>query len=351
MLEASSYRDLSSRKTETASLFRGVPLSSLSNNARGLVLEEIVRHEEERLFGITRPPLPAAHGGRVPHELIGQDGLLVEAKAAQLMKEKGSWRFLFQNLKNIEFDRAVFTLYTPRGLYLVQWDGKTGYYNQGKQTVAKGEAVSISAPAKHGWNAALDAILETRLPEDLINEVRYDNPIYTEMFKREIPSLRILHDTPFSIMSSSLRGHVLHEVVRRYEERIDLAEPLGRLRIPGGDRCLPNPSSDWERKDGLRVEVKSSILSYRVDRDQWMFRFANVKPHEFDILRLVFCTPFGLYLVDWDGTRFGRNSLHTRITGGRIDVLGTPSRSWKDSVFTILREKVPGQIFAFLPWT
>ena len=81
VLKPASFADVLSKTTGTSTLFDGVPLSTLSNNARGRVLEELARREEERLIGSTRPAPRETGTGILRFDWIGQDGMRVEAKA------------------------------------------------------------------------------------------------------------------------------------------------------------------------------------------------------------------------------------------------------------------------------
>ena len=95
ILDAESYIDLFEKKS--ISFFDSLPLSRLSSNARGNVLEELARREEERPFGKTRPP-PPREFGRVPNQFdwIGHDGSRIEAMSVKLTQNGNRWRFKFR---------------------------------------------------------------------------------------------------------------------------------------------------------------------------------------------------------------------------------------------------------------
>ena len=127
----SDYADLLERTTRTARVYKDVPLSTLSESARGKMLEKVARRYEETATGNdTISPLRL----EATFDWQRQDGMRVESKSAQLCfsERHQLWKFGFHRVKLACFDRSLLTFYTPRGIYMGEWDGATGFSRSGK---------------------------------------------------------------------------------------------------------------------------------------------------------------------------------------------------------------------------
>lgn len=103
-----------------------------------------------------------------------------------------------------------------------------------------------------------------------------------------------------------------------------------------------NPSHDWVRSDGTRIEVKSAQLSHNSRSMNWAFHFTGVHIQHFDYLWLVCYTPYGLYIGEWNG--LGLTNC------GRIVARSKKGDDWHAALRFILNHRFPGTLHAFMPW-
>ena len=94
-------------------------------------------------------------------------------------------------------------------------------------------------------------------------------------------------------------------------------------------------------------------LSYDFRQQRWNVTFSNVKPDAFDHCCLVWYTPHGLYIGYWDsGAKyFHKMGSRTDFQGGRIRVQARKYLDWEASLEVLLRDKIPGVLRAFMPWS
>ncbi|CAK0872149.1 unnamed protein product [Prorocentrum cordatum] len=123
---------------------------------------------------------------------------------------------------------------------------------------------------------------------------------------------------PLSTITPSLRGDVIAEVARQVDAEVNPRSIFERGVLGNccnGSRRGPNIMEyDWLR-DGLRVECKSSKMSWVPSRKSWEFAFYHIKIAHgearrvaaFDELLLVLYTPTHLYFYRHWGT-FGLRS-------------------------------------------
>ena len=99
------------------------------------------------------------------------------------------------------------------------------------------------------------------------------------------------------------------------------------------------------------MEAKSAQLTYCPSNRRWLFTFASVKGYLFDLCLLVCYTPHGLYIGEWNGQKLQKRGVSTHLIGGNIRVSGAAHQDWEQALEIIMRDKFPGVIRAFMPWT
>ena len=126
--------------TRTYEVYKGLPLSDMSPQERGAVIQNVVRrHLEEKYETTATSPTGKACQRRkrgrnqTTHEffVLGQRN---EVKNAQLAWDKSNnyWCAKWQAVKSALHDKLLLVLYTPSGLYVFEHDGKFGVTTQGK---------------------------------------------------------------------------------------------------------------------------------------------------------------------------------------------------------------------------
>lgn len=134
---------------------------------------------------------------------------------------------------------------------------------------------------------------------------------YTSQLYREIP---------LASMSPPLRGLRVQKIVMEVDNLIHanstFAEPDPEERIDGKKRGKNMASYDWSR-DGKRIEVKHSQLSFYRARRFWYCAFRGVKHACFDELLLAIYSPSGLDIFKHDGSYGLRDTGRGTETVGR----------------------------------
>lgn len=160
---------------------------------------------------------------------------------------------------------------------------------------------------------------------------------------------RAYNGDQLSTVSGSVRGNILAGLARIiYSERhpnsvIGDAVP-GRC-INGTPRGVYRAEYDWCR-NGLRIECKSSMMTWQPGRTSWSFNFRCVKvplagvreQAEFDELLLVLYSPRSVYIYQHDGELgVSRKGSRTSYSGHQIQLYGPRGlESWRDSLVQII---------------
>lgn len=260
-----------------------------------------------------------------------RDGLRIECKSSQLQWDasRRSWKFHFYAIKFARrggrevasFDELLLVFFTPRKLYFYAHDGSLGVSSKGQRTLKDGHQVNFRGPSgEEDWERACDRILR-RLDCDSnacsrLAVMECTDPRVVEVLQSEGPSVtrRIYADSPLSGMSGPQRGLRIEALTRRVDA---LVHPGSLIADPEACSDRPNPrvQYDWKR-DGRRIECKSSQMHWVRTAGQWKFSFAGIKHHHapigsgtscFDELLLSLYTPQGIYVYRHD-LDFGMSS-------------------------------------------
>lgn len=212
ILEMDNFADLLSYTSRTAQVYEEERVPLAASPSRGFILQAVAR----RYFNKKAPTYDASS----PQcDWMQADGKRVEVKSAQLRYEGRRWVFRFDNVKTWLFDIAILVLYTPRGLYLVEWDGAKSYSAAGSRTATHGGQITICGSySQPGWESSLDLLLANKLPGTLLTYIRFEDPEYREILQRQTMTDQVFSGAPLSGISYPLRGQILQNVVRRFEE-------------------------------------------------------------------------------------------------------------------------------------
>lgn len=146
--------------------FRGVPLSTIHQVARGNLLADWVRSFERhsadpnKTFGYTNK----RRGNNSASYDYLRGGIRVEVKTSAMRWDSYHryWNFQFGNVIPNNFDELRLVFYTPKGIFVYLHDGVSGISNAGCTTVSTGERkVQFNGPKDvSNWDYALDHILK-----------------------------------------------------------------------------------------------------------------------------------------------------------------------------------------------
>eukprot|EP00933_Yihiella_yeosuensis_P058911 TRINITY_DN5968_c0_g2_i1.p1 TRINITY_DN5968_c0_g2~~TRINITY_DN5968_c0_g2_i1.p1 ORF type:complete len:404 (-),score=47.36 TRINITY_DN5968_c0_g2_i1:102-1313(-) len=146
---------------------------------------------------------------------------------------------------------------------------------------------------------------------------------------------------PLFQLTNGHRGKFLELLAREvYSQMHPLATvedaPRG-LCVNGNVRSSRQTEVDW-LCDGLRVECKSSQLTWDKGKRTWRVQFRNVKPHSFDQLFLVIYSPRKLVFVQHDTVLgLARNPDKTLLDAHTISISAKRNTScWESALEQIL---------------
>lgn len=330
----------------------------MTPKTRGDVLATVARSvmadlgNEDRLMD----PVPGqcVNGRQRSHGQAEYDWLCnnrrVECKSSQLhfMERSSVWRIQFTGVKlafqghraEDAFDDLILVVYTPRRLYIYRHDLVTGLSTAGKLTPSRGHIIQIGSAKTLCWREGLKCILAKldaggNTCERIVDVPLDDYRISVASSRHTAHAMHGLYDRiPLASLSPVARGLVL----QRLAQEVDIGSAVGWCR---SDYIAPY---DWIR-DGVRVECKSSQLSWCARKQLWKISFYHVKIMQhikrssvFDELQLVIYTPAGIYIYHHD-LQLGVSSagLATQAEGCSITIHGTPKgTSWSEGLDSIL---------------
>ncbi|CAK0826444.1 unnamed protein product [Prorocentrum cordatum] len=176
------------------------------------------------------------------------------------------------------------------------------------------------------------------------NDLLYDVPATT--------GTEAFRDNPLKGLQPAERGMVLAKLARRID--VDI-HPTSKFEDPAASKCTDGSQRgahrseyDW-RRDGLRIECKSSQMQWLPSLRSWQFVFGAVKfAHQagrevaaFDELVLVLLDPHNLHFYVHDGA-LGVSTVgleRTRAAGHQIVIRGPRGEEdWKKASVKILRK-------------
>lgn len=372
-LPASQFSGILEKRTTTARLFEGVPLSALAPTTRGEILARLVRNVDAEMHPSAHIE-EAARSTRVNGDRRGtnqtlydwrRDGMRIECKSAQLKwaSTYNLWMVQFSNIKlayqrvrcEALFDELFLTIYAPCGIYIYRHDLTFGVSSTGKGTAHKGHVINVYGPRGSDAQIALEAILSKLDAQKLCNRIAFV-PFTDCRVHAATSAIPILGSTtdayagvPLASASPQARGELLEALVRSIDEILHpearFSDPPSSTRVNGFRRGANQGEFDWSR-DLVRVECKSSKLKWESGRQRWFLSFANIKFHlkgagadaAFDELYLAIYTPRGVYIYR-HGLCFGvsTNGLRTATEGCNIQVYSSVGVSeWQTALDIVL---------------
>ena len=343
---ASEFKHIWADAGRTAEIYNNHPLAVMNSRRRSMVLEDWTRKmlEETMTNCLIQDPIP---GKRIDGRRRGvynaeYDFLLnrrrVEVKSSQLQWQDGgrNWKVYFYGLKLGAFDDLYLVIFSPQWLDLIKHDLTTGIGRPGPlRECSRSSGIQICGNGE--WTEALDTVLaklcERGKSEHLCRKSIDDCKQLCESHAG--CTHQFYHEVPLASMNPALRGLAVERIVMELDHRINsssiFAEPGPEDAIDGSRRGKHRASYDWIR-DGKRIEVKHSQLSFAENRRHWYCTFSKVKSTCFDELLLAIYSPRGLDIFKHDG------SYALSTSGASEDIwlrAGTRALDWPSALQTI----------------
>ena len=296
------------------------------------------------------------------YDVLEADGTRtrVEVKSAQLKWDKANrrWWAQFANIKRGCFEKLVLVLYTPDGLFALNYDldTKRGW---GDGVLQNQPAAAIGMRGPSGQTDIGLALAHLRTEHMAGAEpIGFDDARYADVLARRSVghAAYAAGDAPLARLSGTERGAVLERALRRWDEAagaatVDPPRDEDQVDRHGDARGDNSTTYDYglAADDGTavtRLEAKSSLLVWDPSQRRWRVLFHNIHREHHDALRLAIYTPRGeAYAVRWaypdDGTappgwsRDGKKGTH------QIQIRGPRGEEGWEASLEAIRAKLP----------
>ena len=316
-LGASQFKGIWADQGRTAEIYDNHPLAIMNPQRRSMVLEDWARMMLEET-GTNCEILDPVPGKRIDGRRRGVchaeydfllNGRRVEIKSSQLKWDAGkrTWNVSFRGLRFGEFDDLYLVIFRPQWVDLIKHDLKTGISRPGLATERSSDNVTIYGEAE--WQNSINTIhyklCEVGSSLHLGRKNTNDSTCRTLCERHAGYTHGFYHEVPLALMNPALRGLRVEKIVLEVDGLIHansaFAEPGPEDAIDGSRRGKHRASYDWIR-DGKRIEVKHSQLSFVENRRHWYCTFSRVKSTCFDELLLVIYSPRGLDIFKHNGS-------------------------------------------------
>ena len=330
----------------TEAIYRSTPFHGLGHYQQGQLAQDwarrVLQEQNPESKFLDAAPGADCNGNRrslhnAPYDFL-MDGKRVEVKSGRLTWNSTMqvWCIRFWRIKQLEFDRLFLVLVCPGGLRLVQHDHSTGLCTDGKRTETHGHTVQVwGSKGDSSWQQAVETILFKLCENGACSLLARDHCgkgcLDDMLLRGEYSKTRTEYaysGTALRDMSSGKRGLRIQEIGLAVDQILHpeshftavLHHPTAATRR----RHVANAWADWSR-DGRRVEVKSSSLSWDGACTRWKCVFGFIKPTLFHELWLAICSPLGVHFYVSDlskGLNFGTCGTATEHQGLQVQFLG-----------------------------
>ena len=304
----------------TEAIYRGTPLYGMGQYQQGQLAQDWARRvlQEQHPESQILDPDPGTDCNGNSRALSNapfdfqMDGRRVEVKSARLASNAGMrWRLEFWNVKlpfgtrhETEFEDLYLVALSPHGLSLVKHDLFTGVSTCGRRTEVKGHRIQVSSPrGEADWEEALHRMMQTLCEVgncELIANETFSRPEFQPMSwtgrstRSKADALYL--QCPMRNMSKEKRGLRIQAMGQQVNQVLNprssitcLTELVSENGLKKGDA-----RADWVR-DGKRIELKSSGLTWHPSQKGWRCEFHGIKPNLFDELWLAIRSPHGVH--------------------------------------------------------
>ena len=334
----------------TANPYSGCTLSLIAPQLRGNILEDVGRTVYARHHPNSHiaDPVPGykCNGTRRSRKQAEFDWMCaktrVQCKSAQLSPNRiNAWRCAFVNIKRAWCDELFLVLYTPKQLYFICHDGRTGLSSNGLSTASRGYCLHYVPPDNITCPQLATSWILQRMEQQscrIIDSLSTCSQIVMDHVNLVIHSQKHQLETsafehhPLGGINPTRRGLIIQDIVQQVDQWhhniLTCTEPR-------------SSQFDWRRED-LRVECKHTRMAWSTHRKKWVCGFSGVKMDHFDILYLALDTPAGIHVFNFRGSKYVHQAgVCEECTGKKIQVWGpTNATSWSVALDDIMNKLI-----------
>ncbi|CAE7197329.1 mad2l1-1 [Symbiodinium sp. CCMP2592] len=366
-LQAAQFADaFASPPSVTSEAYSNDPVFKLHGAQKGRVLQKAIwnslaKSSPSMQLSDACPGSCVDGRRRAPHQAefdFTYGGRRVECKGASMVwnPTRHSWYARWHRIKfNLAcFDELFLAFHSPGQVDIILHDGHAGVSSWGSRTTALGHMVSFAAgraiddPA----NARQQILAKMLQPSGLCKHfATLSCTSLSEFVADELAressyfALSCYSGIPLADLSHSARALRLQEVALVIDKML---HPCSTFSLDDGSF---GAHADWLR-DGLKVEFKSSRLSWNSTARNWRCQFRRIKfassspdcqarPAAFDELWLGLYSPRGLTVFQYGG-RFGCSTagVETDLEGHSIFVGGAHGQECPDTALDSILGKL-----------
>ncbi|CAE7384948.1 mad2l1-1 [Symbiodinium necroappetens] len=366
-LRAAQFPDaFASQPSVTSEAYSNDPVFKLHGAQKGRVLQKAIWNSLAKSSPSTQlskacPGSRVDGGRRAPHQAefdFTRGGRRVECKGASMTwhAARHSWYVQWNRIKfnQAYFDDLFLAFHSPCQVDIILHNGLAGVSSWGSLTPALGHMVSFAAgraidnPAKARQQILAKMLRPSHLCKHfatLSSESLAE--LVAEEFARESSEITLSRyaGIPLADLSACARGLRLQEVALAVDQMLHPCSTFSR------DDGSFGANADWLRDD-VRVEFKSSRLSWSSREHSWRCQFRCIKfansspesragPAAFDELWLGLYSPRGLHFLQHGG-RLGRSTagVETELVGHSILVYGARGHECLDTALDSILGKL-----------
>ena len=297
----------------TEQVYANTPIAGLGQYQQGKMVEEWAKgvlQKQNFQAEISDPEPGICRDGsrrgayREEHDfLIG--GRRVEIKSSRMAWSTtgGRWYVVFSKVKlpygertQPAFDDLYLVVLSPKGVHLIKHDLVTGLSTCGKRTGVSGHMIRVhGSRGTKCWEDACGEILEKLCQRggcSVVHEQPLSDLDFQEILSERVsPGQTAVAGIPMSSMSRQKKGNRIQEIGLALDRMLN---PESAFSFTGGNRGTSNAPADWVR-GSVRVELKSSVLTFDRSNNRWLCRFYCIKTVLFDELWLAIYTSVGIH--------------------------------------------------------
>lgn len=296
----------------TANPYSGCTLSLIAPQLRGNILEDVGRTVYARHHPNSHiaDPVPGyrCNGTRRSRKQAEFDWMCdktrVQCKSAQLSPNRiNAWRCRFANIKQDLCDELFLVLYTPKQLYFICHDGRTGLSSNGLSTASRGYCLAYAPPTSITCPQLAKSWILQRMQQQscrIIASLRTSSQLVVDKVhvvscsqKHRLERSAYQHH-PLGGMTPTRRGLIIQDIVQQIDQ--------WHHNILTSTEPLPS-RFDWLRGH-LRVECKHTRMAWHTHKNCWNCGFLGVKTDHFDVLYLALDSPAGIHVLKFHGSKY-----------------------------------------------
>ena len=360
----------------TEQVYANTPLAGLGQAQQGKILQEWAKgvlQKRNPQAEISDPDLgTCCNGRRRGANMAACDFLMggrrVEIKSSRMAwgSVEGCWSVQFRSIKlpygertQPAFDDLYLVLLSPKGMYLIKHDLVTRISTCGERTGVSGHTILVRGSRRTNcWEDARDEILEKLCEQggcSMVHEQHLSDLDFHEILSERVsPGQTAVAGIPMSSMGRERRGNRIQEIGLALDRMLN---PQSAFSFRGGNRGASNAPADWVR-GSVRVELKSSLLTFDRSKNRWQCRFSCIEADLFDELWLAIYTSVGIHCYrskyrNSCSLGFVKAGVATKIDGHQLQFYGSrgeldPLKAFKTIEAKIISRRC--ELVAIVEW-